>query len=126
MLREYNIPLGDDATFVATLIGSAIFVPTIPIGFFASLLFSRTLAGRCGALTGFGVALIRYIFILLWDEKNWSLHRSDTSSTVEHNSGVWIYILFADIIGWFCFMRGLSVYYNSRKLVYDGLSTHQA
>eukprot|EP00122_Pirum_gemmata_P013800 Pgem_evm1s12853 len=55
----FGIPLGDDVTFCVTFF-VAFFLNWI--GFLFSYFFSRTLAGRCGATSGFGLGLIRLSF----------------------------------------------------------------
>eukprot|EP00121_Abeoforma_whisleri_P010548 Awhi_evm1s9730 len=97
-----GMPLGDDFTFCGTFFIS-FFLNWF--GFLIAYFFSRTLAGKCGATSGFGLGLIKLSFVV----------RSQTLQTHEQQPYmiwlVWALILF----GWFTFVRGITMYFKFKR-----------
>eukprot|EP00914_Ancora_sagittata_P016005 GHVO01031937.1.p1 GENE.GHVO01031937.1~~GHVO01031937.1.p1 ORF type:complete len:252 (-),score=30.38 GHVO01031937.1:251-925(-) len=102
-VREFNgqeIELGTDALFIATFIFSFLFNW---IGLLASLCLTQTIAGRMGALSGFGLSMVKWVAIV--KHNNWG------EGVAEADSWIWWMLI---IMGLLIFVRGCLQYIRIR------------
>ncbi|ELT89511.1 hypothetical protein CAPTEDRAFT_172679 [Capitella teleta] len=102
-VRELNgqeIELGTDALFIATFIFSFLFNW---IGLLASLCLTQTIAGRMGALSGFGLSMVKWVAIV--KHNNWG------EGVAEADSWIWWMLI---IMGLLIFVRGCLQYVRIR------------
>jgi hypothetical protein len=102
-VREFNgqeIELGTDALFISTFIFSFLFNW---IGLLASLCLTQTIAGRMGALSGFGLSMVKWVAIV--KHNNWG------EGVAEADSWIWWMLI---IMGLLIFVRGCLQYIRIR------------
>lgn len=105
-LSGLDLALGDDFTFCGTFFLS-FFLNWV--GFLMAYCFSRTIAGKCGATSGFGLGLIKLAFLLR--NSNEQVHYEGHHSGAYESWFVWVMVLF----GWFTFVRGITLYLRYKK-----------
>eukprot|EP00123_Amoebidium_parasiticum_P022777 comp9480_c0_seq1/m.4523 comp9480_c0_seq1/g.4523 ORF comp9480_c0_seq1/g.4523 comp9480_c0_seq1/m.4523 type:complete len:220 (-) comp9480_c0_seq1:96-755(-) len=105
VVQGLDLALGDDFTFCGAFFLS-FFLNWV--GFLLAYCFSRTIAGKCGATSGFGLGLIKLAFLLRNNE-----HMPDTSPPDARYAAwfVWVMVLF----GWFTFVRGITLYLRYKR-----------
>eukprot|EP01134_Creolimax_fragrantissima_P008084 CFRG8084T1 len=104
----FDLAIGDDSTFVATMF-IAFFLNWL--GFLLAYVFSRTIAGKCGATSGFGLCLIKLVMVVKASaEESVSTHggKSDAQYT---SWFMWVIVFF----GWFTFVRGITIYVKYKR-----------
>ncbi|XP_046853453.1 NEDD4 family-interacting protein 1-like isoform X2 [Xenia sp. Carnegie-2017] len=104
--EDYRVKLGTDSLFALCFFVSFIFNW---IGFIFAYCVTDTIAGRYGALSGFGLSLIKWVFILKHSKCCKDLSFEDA----------WLWWLFA-LLGWLVFIRGILVYAQVKKTVRAG------
>lgn len=100
-----EISLGNDWLFGMCFIMAFVFNW---LGFFAAYCMTKTVAGRYGAISGFGLSVVKWVLIL----KNTA---SDEMLVVQS----WIWWLFL-ALGWLIFVRGILVYLHIKWWVKKG------
>ncbi|CAB3978271.1 NEDD4 family-interacting 1-like [Paramuricea clavata] len=103
---ECSAQLGTDSLFALCFLVALIFNW---IGFIFAYCVTDTIAGRYGALSGFGLSLIKWVFILKHSKCCKDLAFEDA----------WLWWLFA-LLGWLVFIRGILVYAQVKKSVRAG------
>lgn len=103
-----EIAIGTDGMFICTFLISFLFNW---LGFLLSLCVSNTVAGRCGALSGFGLSIVKWVAIA--KHNNWS-YMAEADS--------WLWWLLA-LCGFLLFVRG-SVQYIRVKYEWARISGH--
>ncbi|XP_028409360.1 NEDD4 family-interacting protein 2-like [Dendronephthya gigantea] len=103
---ECRAQLGTDSLFALCFLVSLIFNW---IGFIFAYCVTDTVAGRYGALSGFGLSLIKWVFILKHSKCCKDLAFEDA----------WLWWLIA-LLGWLVFIRGILVYAQVKKNVRAG------
>lgn len=113
-VRDYV--LGDDVSFVCTFLVS-FFLNWV--GYLMCFCLSTTIAARSGALSGFGLALVKVTFLL---KHFHDLHRSEEGHIVKADDGqeyrvpvisMW-FLAFFFIIGMVCFVQGIVTYVRAK------------
>lgn len=108
--------LGDDVSFVCTFLVS-FFLNWI--GYLLCFCMSTSIAGRSGALSGFGLAIVKVTFLL---KHFHDVHKSEEGHVVKTSDGqdyrvpvisMWLLALFF-IFGFFCFIQGIVTYYRAK------------
>eukprot|EP00053_Salpingoeca_punica_P006943 m.64494 g.64494 ORF g.64494 m.64494 type:complete len:194 (+) comp13928_c0_seq1:254-835(+) len=108
--------LGDDVSFICTFLVS-FFLNWV--GYLLCFCMSTSIAARSGALSGFGLALVKVTFLL---KHFHDIHRSDEGHIVKTSDGqeyrvpiisLWLLALFF-IVGMFCFLQGIVTYYRAK------------
>jgi len=94
--------VGSDASFMFSFLLSLIFNW---IGFLISYCFTNNLASYYGAISGFGISLVKWAFIA--KSSNWS-----KDFMVEYPWICYTFVLF----GWVIFMRGIFAYIKLKRL----------
>ena len=96
------------------------------LGFLLTYIFSRTIAGKCGSTSGFGLGLIKLAFYLRAADTPQGHHEGGEHGS--HTGGssqggqqdpseqsmtwlVWLLIMF----GWFTFVRGITLYIKYKR-----------
>lgn len=90
------IQLGTDGIFICTFVVSLLFNW---LGLLASLCITNTVAGRFGAIAGFGLSMVKWVAIL--KHQNWASGVADTDS--------WLWWMLI-ILGFLIFFRGCMQY----------------
>ncbi|CAL1530858.1 unnamed protein product [Lymnaea stagnalis] len=104
-----EIAIGTDGMFICTFLISFLFNW---LGFLLSLCLSNTVAGRCGALSGLGLSIVKWVVIV--KHNNWGNNVADADS--------WLWWLLV-LCGFLLFVRG-SVQYVRVKYEWARLSGH--
>ncbi|XP_055895305.1 NEDD4 family-interacting protein 1-like isoform X1 [Biomphalaria glabrata] len=104
-----EIAIGSDGMFICTFLISFLFNW---LGFLLSLCLSNTVAGRCGALSGLGLSIVKWVVIV--KHNNWGNNVADADS--------WLWWLLV-LCGFLLFVRG-SVQYVRVKYEWARLSGH--
>lgn len=91
-----DIPLGTDCAFLCTFAVCFFFNW---IGLLACMCFIRSIAGRFGALSGFGLSLVKWVVII--KQSNWAGEVSE--------SDAWLWWLLV-VVGCLIFFRGCTQY----------------
>lgn len=107
---ESVVKVGTDGLFALCFIVAFIFNW---IGFIFAYCVTNTVAGRYGALSGFGLSLIKWVFIFK--------HSKCCKDLVFQDA--WLWWLFA-LLGWLIFIRGILVYIQVKKIVKAGQQIH--
>jgi hypothetical protein len=87
------------------------------MGFLLTYVFSRTIAGKCGATSGFGLGLIKIAFYIRTTGMDQPEHGGSHGKHSEADDDkylawfVWLLILF----GWFTFVRGITLYFKYKR-----------
>jgi len=130
-ISDYGLVLGNDSTFCASFLFSLLFA-NMPVVFFFIFCCSKTLAGRCGAMSGFGLGLCRFMFSLIpahsptTPQMGGGLGNTTHSSHLHHvageappmsNSVMWFVVMWGVLCGWFCLLRGIGIYLNCKKAI---------
>ncbi|KAK7098016.1 NEDD4 family-interacting protein 1-like isoform X1 [Littorina saxatilis] len=102
-----DMAIGTDGMFICTFLISFLFNW---LGFLLSLCLSNTVAGRCGALSGLGLSIIKWVAIVK--------HRQWASDFADGDSWLWWLLFFC---GFLLFIRG-SVQYVRVKYEWAQLS----
>ncbi|XP_005095823.1 NEDD4 family-interacting protein 1 [Aplysia californica] len=102
-----EIAIGTDGMFICTFLISFLFNW---LGFLLSLCVSNTVAGRCGALSGLGLSIVKWVAIA--KHNNWGSNLADADS--------WLWWLLV-LCGFLLFVRG-SVQYVRVKYEWSRLS----
>lgn len=100
-----EVSLGNDWLFLICFIISFVFNW---LGFFAAYCMTKTVAGRYGAISGFGLSVVKWVLIL----KN----AASDEVIVIHS---WIWWLFL-ALGWLIFVRSILVYVHIKWWVKKG------
>lgn len=87
-----EMTIGTDGMFICTFLISFLF---FWIGFLLSLCLSNTVAGRCGALSGLGLSIVKWVVIARHNK--WGDNIADADS--------WLWWLFV-LCGFLLFVRG--------------------
>ncbi|GFO09391.1 nedd4 family-interacting protein 1-like [Plakobranchus ocellatus] len=87
-----EMAIGTDGMFICTFLISFLFTW---IGFLLSLCLSNTVAGRCGALSGLGLSIVKWVVIVR--HNNWGGNVADADS--------WLWWLLV-LCGFLLFVRG--------------------
>ncbi|XP_034405356.1 NEDD4 family-interacting protein 1-like isoform X2 [Cyclopterus lumpus] len=103
-----QLRIGNDGIFMLTFFMAFLFNW---IGFFMSLCVTTSAAGRYGAISGFGLSLIKWIFIV----------RFSTYFPGYFDGQYWLWWVFL-VLGFLLFLRGFINYARIRKMA-DTLST---
>jgi len=101
---------GSDAAFMFSFLLALIFNW---IGFLVSYCFTRSLASYYGAISGFGISLVKWAFIAQHSE--WS-----RDFMVENPWFCYAFVLF----GWVIFMRGIFAYIQMKRFAYRSNSAN--
>lgn len=104
-----EIAIGTDGMFICTFLISFLFNW---LGFLLSLCVSNTVAGRCGALSGLGLSIVKWVVIV--KHNNWGNNLAEADS--------WLWWLLV-LCGFLLFIRG-SVQYVRVKYEWARLSGH--
>jgi hypothetical protein len=104
-----EIAIGTDGMFICTFLISFLFNW---VGFLLSLCLSNTVAGRCGALSGLGLSIVKWVVIA--KHNNWGNNVADADS--------WLWWLLV-LCGFLLFVRG-SVQYVRVKYEWARFSGH--
>lgn len=135
-IPEYGLMLGSDATFCFSFLFSLIFA-SMPIVFFFIFCGSKTLAGRCGAMSGFGLGVCRFMFTFVPTHNNSirldkitanssihstmdahdMAHRHHHHGEVLNNSIMWFVVVWGTLCGWYCLIKGISTYLNAKRAI---------
>ncbi|XP_060581510.1 NEDD4 family-interacting protein 1-like [Ruditapes philippinarum] len=107
--RFTDITIGTDGMFLCTFIMSFLFNW---IGFLFSLCISQTVAGRCGALSGLGLSIVKWVAIVK--------HNQWADGFAEEDSWLWWLLIFC---GFMIFVRG-AVQYARVKFEWNRFSIH--
>lgn len=102
--RLTDLAIGTDGMFLCTFIMSFLFNW---IGFLFSLCISQTVAGRCGALSGLGLSIVKWVAIVK--------HNQWAEGFAEEDSWVWWLLI---LCGFMIFVRG-SVQYARMKFEWN-------
>ncbi|XP_025085094.1 NEDD4 family-interacting protein 1-like isoform X2 [Pomacea canaliculata] len=102
-----DLTIGTDGMFICTFLISFLFNW---LGFLLSLCLSNTVAGRCGALSGLGLSIVKWVAIV--KHKQWA------SDFADGDSWLW-WLLF--LCGFILFIRG-SVQYVRVKYEWSQLT----
>jgi len=100
--NDSRYDVGSDASFMFSFLLALIFNW---IGFLVSYCFTRSLASYYGAISGFGISLVKWAFIA--QHSNWS-----REFMVENPWFCYAFVLF----GWVIFMRGIFAYIQMKRL----------
>ncbi|GFR83135.1 NEDD4 family-interacting protein 1-like [Elysia marginata] len=84
--------IGTDGMFICTFLISFLFTW---IGFLLSLCLSNTVAGRCGALSGLGLSIVKWVVI--------ARHNKWGDNIADANSWLWWLLV---LCGFLLFVRG--------------------
>ncbi|KAK3738252.1 hypothetical protein RRG08_039663 [Elysia crispata] len=87
-----EMTIGTDGMFICTFLISFIFTW---IGFLLSLCLSNTVAGRCGALSGLGLSIVKWVVI--------ARHNKWGDNIADANSWLWWLLV---LCGFLLFVRG--------------------
>lgn len=82
------------------------------IGFLISYCFSTNLSSYYGAVTGFGLSLVKWGFLMKHHFQNQTLEESP-----------WLFYIFV-LFGWVVFLRGLIAYVQLSRIAQTGSSEH--
>jgi hypothetical protein len=102
--QEIGSETGSDAAFMFSFLLALIFNW---LGFLVSYCFTRSLAAYYGAISGFGMSLVKWAFIAQHSE--WS-----RDFMVENPWFCYAFVLF----GWVIFMRGVFAYIQMKRMAY--------
>ena len=102
--HELGSETGSDAAFMFSFLLALIFNW---LGFLVSYCFTRSLAAYYGAISGFGMSLVKWAFIAQHSE--WS-----RDFMVENPWFCYAFVLF----GWVIFMRGVFAYIQMKRMAY--------
>ncbi|XP_048214192.1 NEDD4 family-interacting protein 1-like [Perognathus longimembris pacificus] len=97
-----QLRIGNDGIFMLTFFMAFLFNW---IGFFLSFCLTTSAAGRCGAISGFGLSLIKWILIV----------RFSTYSPGYFDDQYWLWWVFL-VLGFLLFLRGFISYAKVRKM----------
>ncbi|XP_065668680.1 NEDD4 family-interacting protein 1-like isoform X2 [Hydra vulgaris] len=104
---DNDVVVGSDLGFVLCFLLAFVFNW---IGFLAGYCFSNSLSAQYGAVSGFGLSLVKWAFIVKHTE--WSKEYFDDSP--------WLMYLFV-LCGWLIFLRGMFSYAQLKRHVYSRL-----
>lgn len=107
--QEIGSETGSDAAFMFSFLLALIFNW---LGFLVSYCFTRSLAAYYGAISGFGMSLVKWAFIAQHSE--WS-----RDFMVENPWFCYAFVLF----GWVIFMRGVFAYIQMKRMAYRSSAT---
>ncbi|KNC83816.1 hypothetical protein SARC_03945 [Sphaeroforma arctica JP610] len=109
----FDLAIGDDSTFVATMFIS-FFLNWL--GFLLAYVFSRTIAGKCGATSGFGLGLIKLVLVVKasTDDHQSSSHSSSSTDKQDEQFASWFMWMLV-FFGWFTFVRGITIYLKYKR-----------
>lgn len=107
--RLTGMTIGTDGMFLCTFIMSFLFNW---LGFLFSLCISHTVAGRCGALSGLGLSIVKWVAIVK--------HNQWAEGFAEEDSWVWWLLILCGIM---IFVRG-AVQYARVKFEWHRLTGH--
>eukprot|EP00054_Salpingoeca_dolichothecata_P037134 m.9871 g.9871 ORF g.9871 m.9871 type:complete len:197 (-) comp7279_c0_seq1:77-667(-) len=104
----WNRPLGSDLAFASTFMISFFLYW---IGYLCSYCLSTSIAGRCGAVAGFGLCLIKVAFLF----KYWHDHGDEEMEhRFYHHYHGW-FICLLGILGALSFIHGIAYYVRAKK-----------
>lgn len=95
--NEVNVDIGTDCIFITSFLVSFFFNW---IGFFTCICLMPTMAGKYGALSGFGLSMVKWATIVRYQA--WMVNLND----LQQRLFFWIFIL----AGFYLFFRGLVTY----------------
>lgn len=107
--RFTDMTIGTDSMFLCTFIMSFLFNW---VGFLFSLCISQTVAGRCGALSGLGLSIVKWVAIVK--------HNQWATGFAEEDSWLWWLLI---LCGFLIFVRG-AVQYARVKFEWHRFTGH--
>lgn len=105
--RFTGMTIGTDGMFLVTFVLSFFFNW---IGFLLSLCLTNTVAGRCGALSGLGLSIVKWVAIV--KHNNWA------TGFAEEDSWIWWLLM---LCGFMIFIRG-AIHYAKIKYEWNKLT----
>ncbi|XP_070553028.1 NEDD4 family-interacting protein 1-like [Ptychodera flava] len=107
--RDIDMDLGGDVMFICTFIIAFIFNW---IGLLFSFCMTTTVAGRYGAISGFGLSIVKWVVIMM--------HTASLNNYVDTLPCLWWILL---ILGLMLFLRGAIMYVKVKRQFTTGIRT---
>ncbi|XP_077984368.1 NEDD4 family-interacting protein 1-like [Glandiceps talaboti] len=107
--RDIDMDLGGDVMFICTFIIAFIFNW---IGLLFSFCMTTTVAGRYGAISGFGLSIVKWVVIMM--------HTTSFNNYVDTLPCLWWILL---LLGLMLFLRGSIMYIKVKRQFSTGLRT---
>eukprot|EP00128_Syssomonas_multiformis_P006382 Colp12_sorted_trinity150504_noHs@34493 len=105
-MTEDGLTLGRDSSFFGAFFVSFFFNW---IGYIVAYWFSTSVAGKCGATSGFGMDLVKWGFLMKYHAETFKMMHPEYSHYL-----VWLPAVLV-VLGWFILIRGATLYIRMKR-----------